>query len=74
MNNPLVDVLRRPPRDPVEEISLRMAVAATDIAELRAEICRLDRDLEESRRLNLRAAELLDLVHKRLAEAPGMAP
>jgi hypothetical protein len=33
---------------------------------LRAEIVRLDADLDESRRLNLRAAELLDVVYEEL--------
>jgi outer membrane murein-binding lipoprotein Lpp len=37
-----------------------------EVAELRAEVTRLDADLDESRRLNLRAAELLDLVYERL--------
>jgi uncharacterized small protein (DUF1192 family) len=37
-----------------------------EIDELRSEIARLDADLGESRRLNLRAAELLDLVYERL--------
>jgi hypothetical protein len=70
MNNPLTDVLNAPLSDPLEEISLRMAVAATDIAELRAEIRRLDRELDEARRLNARAAQLLDLVSERLGAAP----
>jgi hypothetical protein len=52
-------------------MNLRLAVAAADIAELRAEILRLDRDLDESRRLNLRAAELLDLVYVQLAGNTG---
>jgi hypothetical protein len=60
------ELLIEPLRDPLQEVNLRLAVAAADIAELRAEVARLDRDLDESRRLNLRAAELLDLVHERL--------
>jgi hypothetical protein len=79
LNDPPIE-----PLDPLEEINLRLAVAATDIAELRAEVARLDRDLDEARRLNLRAAELLDLVYEHLADGgrpqvqadaagPGMA-
>jgi hypothetical protein len=60
------ELLIEPLRDPLQEVNLRLAVAAADIAELRAEVARLDRDLGESRRLNLRAAELLDLVYERL--------
>ncbi|MFF1252934.1 hypothetical protein ACFVYC_10635 [Pseudarthrobacter sp. NPDC058329] len=69
MNDFLSDALdgHEPLSDPLEEVNLRLAVAAADIAELRAEVLRLDRDLDESRRLNLRAAELLDLVHVQLA-------
>lgn len=72
MNDPLIDALhgQEPLADPLQEITLRLAVAATDIAELRAEVARLDRDLDESRRLNLRAAELLDLVYEHLAAGP----
>jgi hypothetical protein len=43
----------------------------TELDELRTEVARLDADLGESRRLNLRAAELLDLVYERLG---GAAP
>jgi hypothetical protein len=73
MNDPLIDAIHEhePLEDPLEEINLRLAIAATDIAELRAEVARLDRDLDESRRLNLRAAELLDLVYEHLAGGPG---
>jgi hypothetical protein len=73
MNDPLMDAIHEhePLSDPLEEVNLRLAIAATDIAELRAEISRLDRDLDESRRLNLRAAELLDLVYEHLAANPG---
>jgi hypothetical protein len=76
MNDPLIDPLTEAvnePLDPLEELNLRLAVAATDIAELRAEISRLDRDLDESRRLNLRAAELLDLVYEQLSGVPNGA-
>jgi hypothetical protein len=73
MNDPLIDAIHEhePLEDPLEEVNLRLAIAATDIAELRAEVVRLDRDLDESRRLNLRAAELLDLVYEHLAGIPG---
>ncbi|WP_411374166.1 DUF6752 domain-containing protein [Arthrobacter sp. MPF02] len=74
MNDPLIEPLTEAVNetlDPLEELNLRLAVAATDIAELRAEVARLDRDLDESRRLNLRAAELLDLVYEHLSGAPG---
>jgi hypothetical protein len=73
MNDPLIEAIHEhePLEDPLEEINLRLAIAATDIAELRAEVARLDRDLDESRRLNLRAAELLDLVYEHLAGRPG---
>jgi hypothetical protein len=65
MHDPLIEAIHdhEPLSDPLEEINLRLAIAATDIAELRAEVARLDRDLEESRRLNLKAAELLNLVY-----------
>jgi hypothetical protein len=75
MNDFLSDALteHEPLPDPLEEMNLRLAVAAADIAELRAEVLRLDRDLDESRRLNLRAAELLDLVYVQLAGGQGQA-
>ena len=41
-----------------------------ELAALKAEVVRLDADLDESRRLNLRAAELLDIVYEELG-APG---
>jgi hypothetical protein len=74
MNDPLLDAIHghEPLKDPLEEINLRLAIAAADITELRAEVARLDRDLDESRRLNLRAAELLDLVYEHLAGNPGV--
>jgi hypothetical protein len=74
MNDFLSDALteHEPLSDPLEEMNLRLAVAAADIAELRAEVLRLDRDLDESRRLNLRAAELLDLVYVHLAGNQGL--
>ena len=41
--------------------------------ELRAEVARLDADLDESRRLNLRAAELLDIVYETLGRTQGLS-
>jgi molecular chaperone GrpE (heat shock protein) len=38
-----------------------------ELRELRAEVARLDADLDESRRLNLRAAELLDMVYEHVS-------
>lgn len=75
MNDPLIEALHEhdPLSDPLEELNLRLAIAASDIAELRAEVARLDRDLDESRRLNRRAAELLDLVYEHLADKPAGA-
>jgi hypothetical protein len=43
-----------------------LAQLRAEIAELRAEVARIDADLDESRRLNLRAAELLDIVYETL--------
>jgi hypothetical protein len=72
MNDPLIDAIHEhEPMNGLEEVNLRLAVAATDLAELRAELQRLDRDLDESRRLNRRAAELLDLVYEHLASNPA---
>jgi uncharacterized small protein (DUF1192 family) len=39
---------------------------SVEVAALRNEVKRLDADLDESRRLNLRAAELLDAVYENL--------
>ncbi|TDK24828.1 hypothetical protein E2F48_13600 [Arthrobacter crusticola] len=41
-----------------------------EVQDLRAEVIRLDADLDESRRLNLRAAELLDTVYEELGRRP----
>jgi hypothetical protein len=43
---------------------------AADSVQTKAELERLDRDLDESRRLNLRAAELLDIVYAELSSGP----
>jgi cell division protein FtsB len=50
-----------------------LAQLRTEVAELRAEIARLDADLDESRRLNLRAAELLDIVYETLGRTQGLS-
>jgi cell division protein FtsB len=48
-----------------------LAQLRAEMARLRAEIARLDADLDESRRLNLRAAELLDIVYETLGKPQG---
>jgi hypothetical protein len=57
---------------PGDDASLRAAVERLeqDHRALREEVARLDSDLDESRRLNLRAAELLDIVYARLEVSP----
>ena len=57
----------------VTDVDLTATVARLDreIGALREELARLDADLDESRRLNLRAAELLDIVYERLSAASG---
>lgn len=39
-----------------------------ELQALKTEMVRLDADLDESRRLNLRAAELLDIVYEELGK------
>ena len=39
-----------------------------ELKALKGEVARLDADLDESRRLNLRAAELLDVVYEELGK------
>ena len=55
-----------PSRDDLQQLR-------AEIAELRAEVARLDADLDESRRLNLRAAELLDIVYQTLGRPQGLS-
>jgi len=43
-----------------------LAVLRREVEALQTEVARLDADLDESRRLNLRAAELLDVVYEQL--------
>ena len=50
-----------------------VAQLRAELAELRAELARLDADLDESRRLNLRAAELLDIVYETLGKPQGLS-
>lgn len=45
-----------------------MAELRQELQALKAEVARLDADLDESRRLNLRAAELLDVVYEELGD------
>jgi chromosome segregation ATPase len=58
--------------DQVQEVTLRLNEAEANLAEMRTQVDRLDHDLDESRRLNLRAAELLDLVYAHLTGEPGV--
>ncbi|MUK01478.1 hypothetical protein GM708_05780 [Vibrio cholerae] len=44
----------------------QVATLRAEVEQLRADVVRLDGDLDESRRLNLRAAELLDMVYEEL--------
>jgi cell division protein FtsB len=50
-----------------------LAQLRAELAELRAEVARLDADLDESRRLNLRAAELLDIVYETVGKKKGLS-
>ncbi|MCU1570566.1 MAG: hypothetical protein JWR33_1307 [Naasia sp.] len=50
----------------VESLSSRVQELEASLEALRSEIHRLDADLDESRRLNRRAAELLDIVYQEL--------
>lgn len=47
-------------------LSEQLQTLREEVEQLRAEVVRLDADLDESRRLNLRAAELLDIVYEEL--------
>ncbi|WP_104180590.1 hypothetical protein [Arthrobacter sp. B0490] len=49
-----------------EGLAEQLLVLRTEVEQLRADVVRLDGDLDESRRLNLRAAELLDIVYQEL--------
>lgn len=55
----------------VADLTEKLSAAVAESRELRAELFRLDADLDESRRLNLRAAELLDIVYTQLNHGEG---
>ena len=60
-------------------LEARVAQLELELDRLRSELARLDADLDESRRLNLRAAELLDMVYQLLGRGqngggPGSDP
>ncbi|MDQ0737041.1 DUF6752 domain-containing protein [Arthrobacter agilis] len=49
-----------------EGLAEQLLALRAEVEQLRADVVRLDADLDESRRLNLRAAELLDVVYEEL--------
>jgi uncharacterized tellurite resistance protein B-like protein len=51
----------------LHELRERLERAERDIRELRDTVATLNRDLDESRRLNLRAAELMDVAFTQLS-------
>jgi molecular chaperone GrpE (heat shock protein) len=60
-----------PEKQSAPEVAAELAALRAEVAELRTELARLDADLDESRRLNLRAAELLDIVYETLGKTQG---
>ncbi|MEC5200572.1 hypothetical protein RCH21_002818 [Arthrobacter sp. PL16] len=52
--------------DGPDDVAEQLQVLRAEVEQLRSEVVRLDADLDESRRLNLRAAELLDVVYEEL--------
>ncbi|MBG6183361.1 cell division protein FtsB [Arthrobacter sp. CAN_A214] len=54
--------------EPPQDLPGEMAELRQELQALKAEVARLDADLDESRRLNLRAAELLDVVYEELGD------
>ena len=52
---------------PLAEVVERLS---REVAALRSDVTRLDADLDESRRLNLRAAELLDIMYQKAGLTP----
>jgi hypothetical protein len=56
--------------EPIAQLSASIEGLRAEIDVLRSEVARLDSDLTESRKLNLRAAELLDLAYERIG-TPG---
>ena len=61
-----VNALRVRPEQ-IDDIVSRLVDAEKTIIQMQSELSRLDADLDESRRLNLRAAELLDITFEHLA-------
>ena len=53
---------------PHHDLASQVADLRQELQALKAEVARLDGDLDESRRLNLRAAELLDVVYEELGD------
>ena len=56
----------------IPALESRLVEAESALEAVRTELTRLDADLDESRRLNLRAAELLDIVFSELASSPSV--
>jgi hypothetical protein len=52
--------------DPLTRLGASIDGLRAEVDVLRSELARLDSDLTESRKLNLRAAELLDLAYERI--------
>jgi hypothetical protein len=52
--------------EPVARLGAAIDGLRAEVDVLRSELARLDSDLTESRKLNLRAAELLDLAYARI--------
>ncbi|WP_323959766.1 hypothetical protein GC088_14710 [Arthrobacter sp. JZ12] len=50
------------------DIASQVSELRQELQALKTEMVRLDADLDESRRLNLRAAELLDIVYEELGK------
>ncbi len=50
------------------DIESQVSELRQELQALKTEMVRLDADLDESRRLNLRAAELLDIVYEELGK------
>jgi predicted RNase H-like nuclease (RuvC/YqgF family) len=59
-------------RQQVHELATELGRTRGELERQKNEIVRLDADLDESRRLNLRAAELLDLVYSELRPHPAI--
>lgn len=55
----------------LSRLTAQLQDLAAESAHMKGELTRLDRDLDESRRLNLRAAELLDIVYTELSSCPA---